>query len=107
IRHVQALRVQELEDLIRKSIQPETWAPTGTLGSLNYYEGLLVVVHTAKAHQELADLLAVMRQALAARPTGSAPEAVSSSSQQPVPTDPVAGGSQPAGGRSTLRFASL
>jgi len=40
---------------------------------VSYYEGLLVVVHTPRAHQELADLLEVIRQALAARPTGSGP----------------------------------
>lgn len=68
IREIEAQRVQALEQLIRTTIQRGTWSPEGALGSMSYYEGLLVVDHTARAHQELAELLAVMRQVLAARP---------------------------------------
>lgn len=68
IRAVEASRVEALEQLIRTTIQRGTWSPEGALASMSYYEGLLVVDHTARAHQELADLLAVIRRSLAARP---------------------------------------
>lgn len=71
VREIEAQRVQALEQLIRTTIQRGTWSPEGALGSMSYYEGLLVVDHTARAHQELAELLAVMRQVLAARPKES------------------------------------
>lgn len=89
VREFEMDRVGYLQDLIQRTIAPNTWAPDGCPGSLSYYEGLLVVVHTAKAHQELADLLAAMRQALAARPAGSQPAATAG---KPLGTSGFAGG---------------
>lgn len=55
--------IEEIEELIKNQIEPGTWVPEGTLGSLQVWNDRLIVTHTARAHQQLVDLLRQLREA--------------------------------------------
>ncbi len=63
-------RAQHLLKLIAGTVQPGSWSleGRGAVGAISEYSGLLVVSHNAKAQQQVAELLSLMRRALAERP---------------------------------------
>lgn len=65
-----AARAEDMEnliELIKNTVEPGSWAPDGTVGSISEYDGLLVVLHNWRAQHQIAGLLNDMRQAKAAR----------------------------------------
>jgi general secretion pathway protein D len=50
-------RVQRVVELIRNSIEPGTWAPDGTVGTIEGYNAQLIITHTAETHEEIRALL--------------------------------------------------
>lgn len=61
------LYVPDLVDLIKHHVDPGSWVPEGTTGSLDVYDGLLVVTHTSSAQGSVVQLLKMMREAKQAR----------------------------------------
>ena len=58
--------IQQILDLIRSTIDPDSWrANSGTIGSIAELGGQLVVTQTAENHRSLLDLLAQLREARA------------------------------------------
>ena len=56
-------RVQDLLDLIRNTIEPDSWRANGGLdAAIAELNGQLVVTQTPSAHQEVADLLERLRE---------------------------------------------
>ncbi len=56
-------RVVMLMDLIRASIEPDAWHARGGLtGSMNEYNGLLVIRHTPETHERIAEFLDQLRK---------------------------------------------
>jgi len=99
-------RVADLEDLIKTTVQPASWRPEGAVGAMSYFDGLLVIVHSPRAQQEIIELLGTMRQALAARSDGesSTPSASTGMIQEtpavrdvPEPLFPSRNGKAPGG----------
>lgn len=59
-------RVEGLSDLVRTTIEPDTWRENaGSIGSVRHLNGVLVVTHTPKVHEALAVLLEYLRGAQA------------------------------------------
>ncbi|MBU0640592.1 MAG: type II and III secretion system protein, partial [Planctomycetes bacterium] len=55
--------VQEIMDIIRQTVEPDSWRETGGgEGSLRELNGQLIVYNTSDAHQQVADLLSQLRQ---------------------------------------------
>jgi len=54
--------IEDLEELIKNQVEPGTWEPDGTLGSLQVWNDRLIVTHTSRAHQQLIDLLRQLRE---------------------------------------------
>ena len=54
--------VEELLDIIKNQIAPETWQPDGELGSMDIWNDRLIVTHTASAHRQLVKLLTQLRE---------------------------------------------
>jgi type II secretory pathway component GspD/PulD (secretin) len=52
----------DLQDLIKAQVQPDTWQPEGTLGSLDVWNDRMIVTHTSRAHQQLIELLRQLRE---------------------------------------------
>lgn len=62
-------QVDNLLDLVRTSIEPDTWRDNaGTIGSVGHLNGALVVTNTPKVHAALARLLADLRASRARAP---------------------------------------
>ncbi|MFH0983496.1 MAG: hypothetical protein V2A79_18410 [Planctomycetota bacterium] len=56
-------RAEEIVELIRETIEPESWREAGgTEASIRALEANLVVTQTASAHEQIADLLQQLRQ---------------------------------------------
>ncbi len=56
-------RVTEILELIRETIEPDSWRESGgTVASINEINGQLVVTQTASAHAEIQDLLGKLRE---------------------------------------------
>ena len=56
-------RAQEIVELIRETIEPESWREAGgTDASIRALKGNLVVTQTASAHEQIADLFSQLRQ---------------------------------------------
>lgn len=53
--------IEDLEDLIMNNIQPGSWAPEGTQGSLDVWNDRLIVRHTANVHRQIVDLFRQLR----------------------------------------------
>ena len=54
-------RMEELIDMIRAVIAPESWAETGSgLGELRFWSSSLVVYNTADVHEQIAGYFALM-----------------------------------------------
>lgn len=60
-----------LIELIKSNIAPGSWAPDGAIGSIGEYDGLLVVRHNARVHENLVAMLEMLRQAKTARGTAA------------------------------------
>ena len=56
-------RVEDLQELIKGLIAPDTWEPDGTVGSLDVWNDRLIVRHTRSVHRELRDLFEQLRAA--------------------------------------------
>ena len=54
---------KELMDLVTSTVMPETWAVTGGAGTIEQFNGLLVVNHNPQAHRQIERLLSMMRSA--------------------------------------------
>ena len=56
-------RANEIVELIRETIEPESWREAGgTDASIHAFDSNLVVTQTASAHEQVADLLSQLRQ---------------------------------------------
>jgi hypothetical protein len=56
-------RVDELLELIRNTIEPDSWRESGgTVAAIAEINGQLVVTQTASAHSEIQDLLGKLRE---------------------------------------------
>lgn len=58
---------QDLIGLIETNVEPGTWEPQGTIGSVSEFGGLIIVRHNTQAQEGVADLLAMLREAKAAQ----------------------------------------
>ena len=56
---------EDIMNLIRETIAPETWRPDGEIGSITELNGQLVVTQTAENHRSLLDLINQLREAKA------------------------------------------
>jgi hypothetical protein len=54
-------RAEELEDLVKYTIAPETWEPDGVVGSALIWGDVMVVRHTRQVQREVAALLDGLR----------------------------------------------
>ena len=54
--------VKQILDTITKTIEPNSWAPAGTVGSINELHGALIVTQTTENHKALADLIESLRE---------------------------------------------
>jgi len=52
----------ELIDLLRETVDPQTWVPLGTIGNVRPLGNLLVISQTPDSHAKIEDLLAQLRQ---------------------------------------------
>ncbi len=52
-----------LIDVIEATVQPESWVSQGGSGSLQLFNGLLIVKNTQEAHREIEQLLSMLRKA--------------------------------------------
>jgi hypothetical protein len=52
-----------LMSIVGRTIQPETWHQVGGPGDISEYGGLLIVKNTPKVHEEIEELLAMLRDA--------------------------------------------
>lgn len=52
-----------LIDVIEATVQPESWVNQGGSGSLQLFNGLLIVKNTQEAHREIEQLLSMLRKA--------------------------------------------
>ena len=51
--------------LIQDTIDPTTWRDAGgSVGAIHFFDGLLIVTQSSEHHEDLAELLAAMRQKL-------------------------------------------
>jgi hypothetical protein len=57
----------QLTELIRMNVEPGTWTPEGSVGSIGAFDGMLVVRHTTKVHESIERLLMMLRETRAAR----------------------------------------
>ena len=57
--------------MIKIQVEPGTWQPEGTTGTLTMYDGLLVVRATSSMHRQVVTLLEMIREAKLARRGGS------------------------------------
>ncbi|MEP0842404.1 MAG: hypothetical protein HRF43_06800, partial [Phycisphaerae bacterium] len=53
--------IDELQDLIINNVEPGSWAPEGTIGSMDVWNDRLIVRHTASVHRQLVDLFRQLR----------------------------------------------
>ncbi len=61
-------RVEDLKDVIRESIEPDTWRDNGgDWASLTEYRGVLIVTHTSSVHHRIEAFLNELRATLAVR----------------------------------------
>jgi len=54
--------IEDLEELIKNQIEPGTWEPEGTLGSVQIWNDRMIIRHTARAHRQMDDLLRQLRE---------------------------------------------
>ena len=54
--------IADLEELIKNQIEPGTWEPEGTMGSVQIWNDRMIVRHTSRAHQELNGLFRQLRE---------------------------------------------
>jgi hypothetical protein len=60
---------QDLIELIKTNVEPGTWQPEGTIGSISEFDGMIVIRHNAEAQEGVVELLTMLREAKAARTT--------------------------------------
>jgi len=53
--------IEDLEELIKNLIEPDSWQPDGTIGSLQVWNDRLIVRHTPNVHRQLTDLFKELR----------------------------------------------
>lgn len=58
---------EELLDLIRRTIRPDSWAEAGGTASITCFNGTLVILQTQRGHRMIAELLENLRLAGAGR----------------------------------------
>jgi hypothetical protein len=63
----------ELVELIKSVIKPESWTDNGGPGTVEEYRGLLIISQTAERHREINHFLELLRQA-AAKQTQESPK---------------------------------
>lgn len=73
-----AERAKEFVYLIQNHVTPGLWEPEGLVASVSEYDGLLVIGHTKSGHRQVLELLAMLRQAQAARGDGGRSDATAS-----------------------------
>jgi len=56
--------VHTLMDVITRTIEPNSWAPAGTVGSISFLNDDFVVTQTLQNQQQVTDLLSSMRQSI-------------------------------------------
>jgi len=57
--------IANIISLVQETIAPDSWRPTGDIGSIRELQGQLVVTQTAENHQALQDLISELREARA------------------------------------------
>lgn len=55
--------IDDLEDLIKDTIEPDSWKPEGNVGSLSVWNDRLIVNHAPNVHRQLRDLFTQLREA--------------------------------------------
>ena len=63
---------QQLVQVVTTTIHPDTWTASGGSGSIEEFNGLLIVKHSDAVHRELGQLLEMMRSANGNDPGGPA-----------------------------------
>ena len=54
--------VTQITDMIKATIDKDSWTPTGTIGSISELSGALIVTQTAENHQQLVSLIEQLRE---------------------------------------------
>lgn len=55
--------IEDLEELIKKTIEPNTWEPEGTVGSVKVWNDRLIVRHSPNVHKQIVELFKELRSA--------------------------------------------
>jgi hypothetical protein len=53
-----------LEEIISNSVEPNSWSMNGSTGTIYEYNGLLIVAQNERIQKKIAELLAMMREAV-------------------------------------------
>lgn len=61
--------VNRITNTIKTTVDPTSWAPTGTVGSIEEMNGSLIVTQTLENHEKLADLISKLRETRALQVT--------------------------------------
>jgi hypothetical protein len=56
------LAMEEIAEMIRRAIDPESWDEAGGSGSITYYRSLLVINQTEAIHEKIGEFLEVLRE---------------------------------------------
>jgi len=65
-------RAEDIEDLVKSHVYPDTWECDDGPGSMDIYDGFFVIRHFPRAHREVEKFLKLIRDAKAARDSAQA-----------------------------------
>ena len=54
--------IQQIQDIIRQTVEPDSWRENGGEASLRELNGQLIIYNTSDAHRQVADLLSQLRE---------------------------------------------
>jgi hypothetical protein len=57
------IRAERLMHLITTAVKPDSWQDMGGFGTISEYKGLIVINHNARTHQEVENVLQMLREA--------------------------------------------
>ena len=61
-------RAESLKKLLQTAVKPASWSDVGGIGTISEYNGLIVINHDAKTHQQVENVLKMLREAAGLEP---------------------------------------
>jgi hypothetical protein len=65
-------RAESLKRLLQTAVKPASWSDVGGIGTISEYNGLIVINHDAKTHQQVENVLKMLREAAGLEPSKTA-----------------------------------